>query len=102
MANETTEMIHLKVNGIPVEVPAGSTILDAAKAVNVEIPTLCYLKDINCIGACRICVVEVTGRRGLLAACVYPAEEGMEVLTNTPKVRASRKTTLELLLQIHA
>ena len=101
MANETTEMIHLKVNGIPVEVPAGSTILDAAKAVNVEIPTLCYLKDINCIGACRICVVEVTGRRGLLAACVYPAEEGMEVLTNTPKVRASRKTTLELLLSNH-
>ena len=101
MANETTEMIHLKVNGIPVEVPAGSTILDAAKAVNVEFPTLCYLKDINCIGACRICVVEVTGRRGLLAACVYPAEEGMEVLTNTPKVRASRKTTLELLLSNH-
>jgi len=101
MANETTEMIHLKVNGIPVEVPKGATLLDAAKAVNVEIPTLCYLKDINCIGACRVCVVEAVGRRGLLAACVYPAEEGMEVLTNTPAVRHSRKTTLELLLSNH-
>ena len=101
MANETTEMIHLKINGIPVEVPKGSTILQAAKAVHIEIPTLCYLKDINCIGACRICVVEVTGRRGLLAACVYPAEEGMEVYTNTPTVRKSRKTTLELLLSEH-
>ncbi|SDA15499.1 NADH-quinone oxidoreductase subunit G [Ruminococcus sp. YE71] len=101
MANETTEMIHLKVNGIPVEVPKGATLLDAAKAVNVEVPTLCYLKDINCIGACRVCVVEAVGRRGLLAACVYPAEEGMEVLTNTPAVRHSRKTTLELLLSNH-
>ncbi len=98
MANE---MIHLKVNGIPVEVPQGATLLDAAKAVNVEIPTLCYLKDINCIGACRVCVVEATGRRGLLAACVYPAEEGMEVFTNTPAVRKSRKTTIELLLSNH-
>ena len=98
MANE---MIHLKVNGIPVEVPKGATLLDAAKAVNVEIPTLCYLKDINCIGACRVCVVEAAGRRGLLAACVYPAEEGMEVFTNTPAVRKSRKTTIELLLSNH-
>ena len=95
------EMVHLKVNGIPVEVPKGSTILEAAKATNVEIPSLCYLKDINCIGACRVCVVEVKGRRGLVASCVYPVEEGMEVLTNTPKVRASRKTTIELILSTH-
>lgn len=95
------EMIHLKINGIPVEVPAGSTVLEAAKAANVDIPTLCYLKDINCIGACRICVVEITGARGLVAACTHPASEGMEVFTNTPKVRKSRKTTLELLLSNH-
>ncbi|SFB72141.1 NADH-dependent [FeFe] hydrogenase, group A6 [Ruminococcus albus] len=95
------EMIHLKINGIPVEVPAGSTVLEAAKAANVDIPTLCYLKDVNCIGACRICVVEITGARGLVAACTHPAAEGMEVFTNTPKVRKSRKTTLELLLSNH-
>lgn len=95
------ETIKLKINSIPVEVPKGSTILDAAKAANIEIPTLCYLKDLNCIGACRICVVEVKGRPQLLASCVYPAEEGMEVFTNTPRVRKSRKTTLELLLSNH-
>ncbi|MBR6872810.1 MAG: [Ruminococcus sp.] len=98
-------MVHLKVNGIDVEVPAGSTILQAAKAANIDIPSLCYLKDINCIGSCRVCVVEYSegGRpgRGLAAACVYPVSEGMEVQTNTPKVRKSRKTTLELLLSTH-
>ncbi|MBR4555130.1 MAG: [Ruminococcus sp.] len=94
-------MVHLKVNGIDVEVPAGSTILQAAKAANIDIPSLCYLKDVNCIGACRVCVVEIKNRRGLAAACVYPVEEGMEVLTNTPAVRKSRKTTLELLLSTH-
>ena len=95
------DMVHLKINGIDVEVPKGYTILQAAKEAKIEIPSLCYLKDINCIGACRVCVVEVKGRRGLTAACVYPVEEGMEVLTNTPKVRASRKTTLELILSTH-
>ena len=95
------ETVHVKINGIPVEVPTGSTILQAAKAVQIEIPSLCYLKDINCIGACRICVVEIKGRKGLVAACVYPCEEGMEILTNTPKVRASRKTTIELILSSH-
>ncbi|MBO5448364.1 MAG: iron hydrogenase small subunit [Ruminococcus sp.] len=98
---EKVQKIHLKINGIPTEVPAGSTIMEAAKTVNIEIPSLCYLKGVNCIGACRVCVVEVVGRRGLVAACVYPAEEGMEVLTNTAKVRASRKTTIELILSSH-
>ncbi len=95
------EMVNLKINGVSVAVPAGSTILEAAKAANITIPTLCYLKDINCIGACRICLVEVKGARGPVAACVYPVSEGMEVLTNTPKIRASRKTTLELILSAH-
>ena len=63
-------MVHLKINNIPVEAPEGSTILEAAKLAGINIPTLCYLKDINEIGACRICVVEVKGARSLLAACV--------------------------------
>lgn len=94
-------MVNLKINGIPVSVPEGSTILQAAKLAKVRIPTLCYLKDIQCIGSCRMCLVEATGARGLVAACVYPVSEGMEVKTNTPKVRKSRKTTLELLLSTH-
>ncbi len=94
-------MVHLKINGIDAEVPAGSTILEAAKSVQIEIPSLCYLKDINCIGSCRVCVVEIKGRKGLVASCVYPVEEGMEVFTNTPKVRTSRKTTIELILSSH-
>ena len=95
------DMVHLKINGIPVEVPSNYTIIQAAKVAKIEIPSLCYLKDINCIGACRVCVVEVKGRKGLIASCVYPVEEGMEVFTNTPKVRASRKTTIELILSTH-
>ena len=95
------DTVNLKINNIPVTVPADYTILQAAKAVDIEIPSLCYLKDVNCIGACRVCVVEIKGREGLVASCVYPVEEGMEVLTNTPKVRASRKTTIELILSSH-
>ena len=94
-------MVNLKINGIPVSVPEGSTILQAAKLANVRIPTLCYLKDVQCVGSCRLCVVEATGARGLVAACVYPVSEGMEVRTNTPKVRKSRKTTIELILSTH-
>lgn len=93
--------INLKINDIPVTVPEGYTILQAAKEINVEIPSLCYLKDVNCIGSCRVCVVEVKGKKGLIASCVYPVEEGMEVYTNTPNVRTSRKTTIELILSSH-
>ncbi|MGN0804569.1 MAG: NADH-dependent [FeFe] hydrogenase, group A6 [Candidatus Coproplasma sp.] len=95
------KMVNLKINGIAVSVPEGSTILQAAKLANVRIPTLCYLKEVQCIGSCRMCLVEATGARGLVAACVYPVSEGMEVRTNTPKVRKSRKTSLELLLSTH-
>ena len=84
-----------------VTAPAGSTILEAARLAHIEIPTLCYLKDINEIGACRMCVVEVKGARTLVTACVYPINEGMEVWTNTPKVIESRKKTLQLLLSNH-
>ena len=95
------EMVNCKINGIAVSVPKGSTILEAARAAGVEIPTLCYMKKINEIGACRICIVEATGARGLVTACVYPVSEGMEVKTNTPKVQAARRTTLEHLLSTH-
>ena len=93
--------IKLSVNGMEVEVPDGSTILDAANKAGIRVPTLCYMKDINAIGACRICIVEVKGARSLCAACVHPVSEGMEVLTNTPQLRAARKSTLELMLSNH-
>ena len=95
------KMINLKIDGINVSVPEGTTILEAAATMGIKIPTLCYLKDVNAIGACRVCVVEVKGARSLVASCVYPVNEGMEVFTNTPKVRKSRKTTIELLLSNH-
>ena len=95
------DMVNVKINGRAYEVPANSTVLEAAKYAGVDIPTLCYLKDINEIGACRICLVEVVGARGLVTSCVYPVNEGMEILTNTPKVLAARKTNLELVLSNH-
>lgn len=95
------ENVTIKINGVEVSAPAGSTILEAARYAGIEIPTLCYLKDINEIGACRMCVVEVKGARSLVAACVYPINPGMEVLTNTPAVQESRKKTLQLMLSNH-
>ncbi len=95
------ENVNIKINGMPLSVPQGSTILEAARYAGIHIPTLCYLKDINQIGACRICMVEVKGARSLVASCVYPVNEGMEIFTNTPKVLESRKMTLELILSTH-
>ncbi|HIZ06566.1 MAG TPA: [FeFe] hydrogenase, group A, partial [Candidatus Eubacterium avistercoris] len=95
------EYITIKINGREISAPAGSTILEAARLADIEIPTLCFLKDINEIGACRMCVVEVKGARTLVTACVYPINEGMEIWTNTPKVIDSRRKTLQLLLSIH-
>lgn len=97
MANK----VNLKINNIPVTVDAGTTILEAARQCGIKIPTLCYLKDINAIGACRVCVCEVKGARSLVAACVYPVNEGMEVFTNTERVLQSRKTTVELIMSDH-
>ena len=94
-------MVNIKINDKEYSVPANSTVLEAARYAGIEIPTLCYLKDINEIGACRLCLVEVKGARGLAAACVYPVNEGMEVYTNTPKIRQTRKTNLELVLSAH-
>ena len=95
------KMITLTIDGIQVTVPDGTTVLEAAKEAKLNIPTLCYLKGINQIGACRICMVEVEGARGLAAACVMPAGDGMVVRTNTPKLRSVRKANLELLLSNH-
>lgn len=92
---------NIKINNVPYEVDAGCTILEAAQSVGIEIPTLCYLKDINAIGACRICVVEVKGARSLVTACVYPVTDGMEIITNSEKVHKARKTNLELVLSTH-
>jgi len=94
-------MINLTIDGIKVTVPADYTVLEAAKAAKINIPTLCYLKDVNKIGACRMCLVEVKGARGLGAACVLPVNEGMEVKTNTEALRKARKANLELLLSNH-
>jgi NADP-reducing hydrogenase subunit HndD len=94
-------MFNIKINNVPYAVPKGSTILEAARFAGINIPTLCYLKDLNEIGACRVCVVEVKGARSLVAACMHPVNEGMEIFTNTPAVIESRKTTLQLLLSVH-
>ena len=95
------DLINVTINGMPVSVPAGSTILEAARKIGIEIPTLCYMKELNEIGACRICVVEVKGMRNHVASCVYPVSEGMEISTNSGAITTARKTTLELILSNH-
>ena len=94
------DMVSLTIDGIKVQVPAGTTVLEAARSANIQNPTLCYLKDVNQIGACRMCLVD-TGARALAAACVMPVSDGMVVKTNTPAIREARKVTLELLLSNH-
>ena len=94
-------MVNLTVNGIKVSVPENTSILEAAKAAGIRIPTLCFLKDINEIGACRICLVEVEGKEKLLAACNNPVYEGMVVYTDSARVRAARRVNLELILSQH-
>lgn len=95
------EMLNIKINGQDYQVPKGSTILEAARTNNIHIPTLCYLKGINEVGACRMCLCEIKGGRALVAACVYPCNEGMEVFTNTALVRETRRAVLDLILSNH-
>ncbi len=95
------DMVNITINGTPMSVPAGSTILEACRQMGYEIPTLCYMKEKNEIGACRICVVEVKGARTLVASCVMPVNEGMEITTNSERVLKSRKKTIELILSNH-
>lgn len=95
------DQVNIKINGMPYSVPKNYTILEAARDAGIDIPTLCYLKGVNEIGACRMCVVEVKGAKSLVAACVYPVNEGMEVVTTSDKVAKSRRQTLELILSTH-
>ena len=83
-------MVQLTINNVAVNANEGETILDAATANHISIPTLCYLKDLHAIGSCRICSVEVQGAKGLMAACVTPVTPGMVVRTNTARVRKAR------------
>ena len=95
-------MINIKIEGIPYQVEAGMTILEAARACGYEIPTLCAFNHGECSRAsCRVCLVEATGARGLVAACVYPVNEGMEITISSPKAVAARRTSVELLLSNH-
>ena len=94
-------MVHLTINGIPVEVEEGTTILEAARKANIDIPTLCFLKDINEVGDCRMCVVDVEGNRGFATACIQKVAEGMVVKTSTPAVIEARKIVLDLILSNH-
>lgn len=94
-------MVNITIDSRKIQVPKNYTILEAAKSANIDIPTLCYLKDINEIGACRMCVIEIKGARSLQAACVYPVSEGLEIFTQSPAVREARKVTLELILSNH-
>ena len=95
-----TEFVTLTIDGKEVKAPKGSTVLEAAKSAGINIPTLCFLKDINEIGACRMCIVDV-GARSFQAACMYPVSEGLKVTTNSPKIRETRRVTLELILSAH-
>jgi NADH-quinone oxidoreductase subunit G/[NiFe] hydrogenase diaphorase moiety small subunit/NADP-reducing hydrogenase subunit HndD len=96
-----SKKINLKIDGIPVAVDEGTTILKAAKSLNIHIPTLCYHDDLCIAGNCRVCVVEMKGSRTLPASCAMPVSEGMEVMTNTLKVRTARKHIIDLLLSEH-
>ena len=94
------DKVNLTIDGIKVSVPANYTVLEAAREAGINIPTLCYLKDVQELGACRLCLVE-GGGRGLQASCVLPVTEGMNIKTNTPEIRKARKVNLELLLSNH-
>lgn len=93
--------VNIKINGVAMKVPEGSTILEAAHEHGIDIPTLCFMKDVNPVGACRICVVEIKGVKNLMASCVYPVFEGMEVMTHSPRVLDARRKTLQLILSTH-
>ncbi len=91
-------MMNIEVNGKTIEAKKGETILEALTRAGIKVPTLCYMKDLAPTGACRICVVEIEGRPGLIPSCAYPVEEGMKIKTHSPRVVRARKTIVELLL----
>jgi NADH-quinone oxidoreductase subunit G len=94
-------MVNIKINGTPYQVEENTSILDAASMAGIRIPTLCYMKEINKIGACRVCLVEIEGRDQLFASCDNVCTEGLSIITNSAKVMDARRTNLELLLSQH-
>lgn len=95
-------MVTLTIDGVEVKTEKGTTILEAARQVGIDIPTLCFLKDINEMGDCRMCIVEVEGRRGFATSCIQTVEEGMKVHTHTPNVLEARHVILDLIISNHA
>ena len=95
-------MVNLKIDDKEICVPKGTTILEAAKQAGIEIPTLCFLKEINEVGDCRMCIVEVEGRRGFVTSCIQKVEEGMIVHTNTASVLEARRSILDLIISNHS
>ncbi len=96
-----TTMVNIKINGLSLSVPEGTTILTAAESHGISIPHLCYLEKINEIGACRLCCVEVKGEEKLVPSCITKAAEGMEVVTNSQRVRSRARTNLQFLMSQH-
>lgn len=94
-------MVNIKINDVPISVEEGTTILEACREAKMIVPTLCYLKDINEIGACRVCVVEIKGIERLVTSCNNTVKEGMEIYTNSPKVRDARRINIKLILSQH-
>lgn len=94
-------LVNLTIDNKKITVPAGTTVLEAAEHNGIPIPKLCYLKEINEIAACRVCVVEVEGKDKLITSCNNKVEEGMVIYTNSPKVRMNRRKTVQLLLSQH-
>jgi len=95
------DKVTVTIDGITLEVPSNYTVLQACREAGIDIPTLCYAEVINEIGSCRLCVVEVDGVRNLPASCIYPVQNGMNIRTNTPRVREARRVNLELILSNH-
>ena len=94
-------MVKLTIDNIEIEVPENTTVLEAARKIGIDIPTLCFLKGINEMGDCRMCLVEVEGARGFVPSCMQKVSEGMVVKTNTPEVNEARRNVLELILSAH-
>ena len=94
-------LVNLTIDGIQVSVPESYTVLEAARKANIEIPTLCYLKEINEIGACRMCLVEIEGMRNFATSCIQKVAEGMVVHTHTEAIMKARKMVLDLILSNH-
>ena len=94
-------MFEIKIDNMTVSAENGETILEVAKRNHIDIPTLCYLKEINEVASCRVCVVEVEGMRNLVTSCTTKVREGMVISTNSEKVQKARRTAVELLLSNH-